>query len=322
MHRREALLSLLAVACGSHTPPVAPVPDTPLTLDPLEDLVPAAGLEWLLLLQPPKLADVLPALQIVVPESHFASFSARHGGIDPRRADAIAIAGYAKTTLALARMSIDPKAVEKSFVDRALHLEGRALDHHDVVRTWGDVGGTIREQLVLFGRRGVGMEIGGFGPLRAAELFAEGRLKKASPAFRSPPLDLASSALGAAAPARLFFAGPFSGEARTGLGGLLQVASAIGISATPVGPSLDVRVAVLGARGTDPNAAVQRLGATYDALAQSSLGRLCGLDRPKKAPATSVSEDALFLEVQLDSSVIAKGLHDATEASVSEILKL
>jgi hypothetical protein len=320
MQRRQALLSLLAIACGSRAPPVVPVPETPLALDPLENLAPAAGLEWALLLQPQKLTDVLPAIQIVVPEAHFALFAARHGGIDPRRADEILIAGYAKTTLTLGRIAIDPKAVEKSFTDRALHVEGRAADHWDVIRTWGDVG-TTREQLVLFGRRGVGLELGSFGPLRASELFAEGRLKKASPMFRSPPLDLASAALGPA-PARLFFPGPFSGDARAGFGGLLQVASAVGVSATPHGPSLAVRVAVLEAQGTDPKAAVQRLGATFDALAQSGLGRLCGLDRPKKGPITGTSETALFLDVELDSSTVAKGLHDATEASILEILKL
>src|SRR5439155_13010949 len=116
----------------------------------------------------------------------------------------------------------DPAAVEKSFAERALRLEGRAADHPDVIRTWGDLG-TAREQLLIFGKRGVGLEVGGFGPLRAAELFAEGRLKKASPIFRSPPLDLAASALGPA-PARLFFAGPFDSS---GLGGLLKVASAV-----------------------------------------------------------------------------------------------
>ena len=320
MHRREALLSLVALGCGSHAAPPPAIPETPLALDPLENLAPAAGLEWVLVLQPQKLADVLPALQLLLPEERFAAFGSRHGGIDPRRAEGILIAGYAKTTLILARMAIDPKAVEKSFSERVIHVEGRAADHPDVIRTWGDIG-TTREHLVLFGRRGAGLEIGVPGPVRAAQLFAEGRLKKASPAFHSPPLDLASQALGPA-PARLFFPGPFSGDASAGFGGLLKVSSAVGISAIASRLTILVRVAVLEAQGTDANAALARLGATFDALAQSGLGKLCGLDHPKKGPTTKASENALFLEIELDSSAVAKGLHDATPASIVEILKL
>jgi len=309
--RREVLLSFLAMACGSHVAPPPAVPETPLALDPLESLAPSAGVEWVLILEPQKLQDVLPALQLLVPESNFATFAKRHGGIDPRRADEILIASYPKTSLTLARMPIDPASVEKSFGERALTLEGRAADHPDVIRTWGDLG-SAREQLVIFGKRGVGLEVGAFGPLRAAQMFAEGRLKKASPIFRSPPLDLAAQALGPA-PARLFFAGPFPEQH-----GVLKVASAVGFAATVSKLTISIRVAVMEVGGADP----QRLGATYDTLAQSSLGRLCGLDHPKKGPKTMASENALFLEVELDSMVVAKGLNDATQASIVEILKL
>lgn len=325
MRRRQALLSFLALACGgqgcgghAELPPA--IPETTLALDPLENLAPAAGLEWVLVLQPQKLTEVLPALQILVPEERFAAFASRHGGVDPRRAEEILIAGYAKTTLILARMAIDPKAVEKSFAERAIHVEGRAADHPDVIRTWGDIG-TTREQLLLFGRRGVGLELGAAGPIRAAQLFAEGRLKKASPIFHSPPLDLASAALGPA-PVRLFVPGPFSGDASAGMGGLLKVSSAVGVAANVSKLTISVRVAVLEAQGTDPSAALSRLGATFDALAQSGLGKLCALDRPKKGPSTKTSENALFLEIELDSAAVATGLRDATQASIVEILKL
>jgi hypothetical protein len=193
-----------------------------------------------------------------------------------------------------------------------------------IVRVSGEVGAT-KEQLVVFGRHGAGLEIGGDGrhsPLRVAELFLEGRLKRASPAFRSPPLDLCATALGPA-PARLFFPGPFTGDVAKGLAGLLQAATAVGI-ATTLTPSrtLAVRVVVMGVSGTDPVAAEQRLVAAYDTMATSGIGRLCGLDHPKRPPTATHTDSGLALEVELDPAPIAIGLYDATQASLPEMFRL
>jgi hypothetical protein len=317
-------MSLALVGCGS-PPPVKVASEPPLALDPLADLAPAAGLEWILLLEPRLLPDVLPALYAIIPEQRFALVAARHGNVDPRACDEILVASYPKTTLVLARGSVDPASVEKAFIERAIRIEGRTVDFEagpetTIVRTWGEIG-SAREQLVLFGKHGVGFEIGAFGPLRAAELFAQGKLKKASPAFRSPPLDLAAKILGKA-PARLFFSGPFEGEMAGSIGGVLRVASAVAIAAHPMDDTILVQIAILGIENRDMDAAAQRLAATFDNVAQSSLGRLCGLDKPKKQPTIGHSEDALVLQVTLETLPIGKGLHDATQASVAELLKL
>jgi hypothetical protein len=261
-------------------------------------------------------------LYLVVPKERFAFFAARHGGVDPRSADAIAIAQYAKSTLVLARTHLDPERVEKAFTDRAIRVGGRAIDlragpETTIVRTWGEVGSS-KETIVLFGRRGAGFEMDGDTHVRAAELFATGRLKRASPAFKAPPLDHASSVMGKA-PLRLFFSGPFSED---GMGGLLRIASAASVLAYPVGSNVRVRAAIFGIEEKEARAASARVSATFDKLAASGLGRLCGLDKPRKGPETSQTDDAIILEVELDAMTLGKGLHDATEASVVEVLKL
>lgn len=313
------MLALGAVACGGARPPAA-APETPLALSPLAGLAAAAGLEWLLALEPRALADALPAVETLIPPARFSLFAARHGGIDPRRADEIVVASYPHGALVLVRAAIDPAAVEKAFVERAVRVEARAADHPDVVRVSAEVG-TAREHLVVFGRRGVALAVGAPEPSRAAQLFAEGRLKRASPALRSPPLDLAAEVLGPA-PARLFFPGPFAGEAASGFGGLLKAASAAAVGVRARGDVLAARIALVEAEGKDRAAAQQRLGATWDAVAESGLGKLCGLDKPRKAPWTPPDERAVVLEVELDAMAVARGLRDATEAPVADIFKL
>jgi hypothetical protein len=112
-------------------------------------------------------------------------------------------------------------------------VEGRAIDRKgaadaQLVRTWGS-GAAGREQLAIFGTSAVGLEQGKLGPLRAAELFAEQRLKKASPALRSALLARASAVVGDGQ-LRAFAPGPFDAEWSKGLGGLLAATTAIGIA--------------------------------------------------------------------------------------------
>lgn len=329
--RRDVLSAIAAAslaACGGAPPHPVPAPEIPLPLTPLTELVQAAGLGWVLVLEPQALQSLLPHVHKLVPEARFAMFAARHGGLDPRAEDEIVIASYPESTLVLARGAIDPAKVEAAFTARAVRVDARVVDRAagpetTIVRLAGEVG-SAKEQLVLFGRHGVGLEIGDLGRsrLRVAELFLEGRLKRASPVFRSPPLDHAAAALGPA-PARVFFPGPFTGEAAMGIAGLLQAATAVGIAATPTpARTVAVRVLVSGAVGTNPSAAEQRLLATYDTIGASGIGRLCGLDRPRRAPTATHTEDGLTLEVELDPASIVTGLYDATEATLPEMFRL
>jgi hypothetical protein len=325
--RRELLALLALAACGGKAPPVTPaaVPDT-LALGSAVDLVPAAGLIWLVDARLRELfasGALIPALALVLPASRLDAFAHRHGGIDLRSATELAIAGYPEATLAVARAVLDPVRVEGAFAARAVSVEGRAVEG-SVVRTWGAVG-SGRQQIAILGREAIALEQGRFGPLRAAEYFAQGRLKRARPALQAEPLAQAAALLGDA-PLRAFAPGPFEGAMARGLGGLLAAATSVGAAATPVDRDPDgalaLRFVVTGAWGADAAAAADRLRAAFDVLASDPLGRLMGVDRPLEGARASGDAEALRLDVTVDALSLGKGLRDATGATVEEVMRL
>jgi len=331
--RRSAIgLLLLLAACGGR---VAPAPAGPrrsdLRIEPLTDLVPAAGLVWLLDLRPQELMmnETVPAaVAEVLADEGFQTFALRHGGIDPRTAKELIVASYPEAMLTMAEVRFDPAHVEAAFAARALSVDGRAIEG-DAIRTWGTVAKgqeNTREQLALLGRDAVMLERGHLGPLRAALAFAEGKLHRSLPALRAEPLARAAALLGDA-PARAFAPGPFEGEWASGLGGLLRASTAAAVSAWPHGTSQNgtanifFRVVLLGAWGEDAPAAAERLRAAFDVLANDPLGKLMGVDHPVEAARTGGGPDALMLEVALDSLAFARGLHAATAGTVADIMR-
>jgi hypothetical protein len=328
--RRELVAGLLGLtACGGApaAAPLAPV-EQPLGLSSAVELLPAPGLTWLVdaklreLFSSPAL---LPALSLLLPPARLDAFAARHGGVDLRAVGDLAIASYPETTLWVVLTSIIPARIEAAFAERAVAVEGRAIDG-SVVRTWGTVG-SAREQLAILGHEGVVLEHGHFGPLQAAEYFAQRKLKRARPALQSEPLVRVAEALGAA-PLRALAPGPFVGDLGHGLGGLLAAATAVGAAATPV-PSghgdgdgvLQLRFVVTGAWGQDAPAAEDRLRAAFDLLGADPLGRLLGVDRPVEPPAVDGNAEALQLTVGLDVTRLAEGLKDATSATLEEVMR-
>jgi hypothetical protein len=321
--RRSALGLLLLAACGGRAaPPPASPPRTKLKIEPLTDLVPAAGLVWMLDLQPQELmlSDALrPALAEVVPDPGFKAFAARHGGIDPRAAKALVVASYPDTMLAMAETPVDPARVEAAFAARTLAVEGRAVEG-DAIRTWGTVSNS-REQVAILGHDAVAIETGRLGPLRAVLAFAEDKLHRSQPALRAEPLARAASLL-AGAPARAFAPGPFEGEWASGLGGLLRATTAAAAGAWPMGKgSLFFRVFLLGAWGEDAPAAADRLRAAFELLANDPLGKLIGADRPTDGPRAGGNSVAIGLEVTFDALTLARGLRAATAGTVAEIMR-
>ena len=320
-------LVLANAACGPKAPATpAAAPPVPLHLEPACDLVPSAGLAWVVDARPRAIAevpDLIPAIALVVPEARFATFTAAHGGIDVRQITDLCVARYKDTYLSVARAPLDPVRVEKTFVDRVTHPGGRNVDvpSPQVVRVWGEVNGEA-QQLVLFGREAVALEQGRMGPVRATVAFAQGKLRRASPALRGGPLARAVQLVGDA-PLRVFAPGPFEGEIAQGLGGLMRASTAVGLSASFVGPpaKISVRIVLTGAWGKDAPAAAERLAAAAHVLAESPFGRLLGLDRPLIAPQVRGSDDALTIEVTIDGLALARGLHDALDAEIADIMQ-
>lgn len=316
-----------ASGCGPKPIPPPPVPPAvPLRLDSACELAPSAGVEWVVDAKPRALAeipDLIPVIALVVPEARFATFAAAHGGIDVRQIRDLCIAKYRDSVLTVARSPLDPVRVEKEFSDQVTHPGGRSVDvvNPPVVRVWGEVNGGA-QQLVLFAREVVALEQGRAGPARAAVSFALGRLRRASPVLRGPAIAPAVRVIGDA-PVRAFAAGPFEGELAQGLGGLLRASTAVGVSATFVGPPAKVamRIVLTGAWGKDAPAAAERLAAAVNVVAESPFGRLLGLNHPLAGPRVHGEDDALFVEVTVDAAAVARGLHDALDAEIGDIMR-
>jgi hypothetical protein len=333
-----ALGALAAAACGGGT--AAPKgPSTPdLAVDPLVDLLPAAGLVWLFdvhareLLANPALA---PAVATLFPQDRFEAFAASHGGVDLRRAERLALADYGGSFVAAAETRYDAPAVEKAFAAHVVDPGPRVVEG-GVTRLSGGGQGErsepgepgvrgvrgVRERqgLALLGGEALVFERGDVGLLVAVSAFARRKLHKTKPALHAEPLATAASLLGDA-PFRAFAAGPFTGEWAGGLGGLLRATTAAGAAVrVEPGPALRAHVVLTGAWGTDAPAAAERLGAAVQLLATDSLGRLLGLDHPLEDPKVSGAPDALRLEFLLDPVRLARGLHAATDAKISEVM--
>jgi len=339
---RFASLRALAVAlaallgCGGAPSPAAPAPppSPPLHLAPVTDLAPAAGLAWLVDARPRELfahPELVVAMRALFPDARFDAFAERHGGVDLRQLDELAVFAYPEATLFLAGGVVDPVKVEAAFARRA-RIDGRAVDRKAdplgvIVRSWGSVSDQ-REQVAVLGRRVAALEIGHFGPLRAAELFAQGRLKRASPALRAAPFADLASALGDA-PVRAFAPGPFQAEWGRALGGLLAASTGIA-AALRLEPGGDERaeggrarltIALLGTWSRDPAAAGERLAAALHIIAESSLGKLCGLDHPATEPSVRTTQNTLVADVTVALLPLFRGLNAATAASADDILR-
>jgi hypothetical protein len=296
-------------------------------LEPIVDLAPAAGLAWLIEARPRDIAsraDLIPAVGALVSEAKLTAFS-RANGLDLRETQELVIARYDETTLYSARAPLDPATIESAFAAHAIEIEGRAEDAPGLIRAWGTVAGKSREQIAIFGRNAVALERGRFGPLRAAEMFALAKLKRASPALKTEPLARAATLAGDA-PLRAFAPGPFTGESKGGLGGLLGASTAVALAIRfpppAPHPELSARIVLTGAWNDDAPTAAQRLAAAYTVLEQSALGRLIGLDKPVAGPNASFTADALTLEVTYDALALAHGVHAALDAEIEEILRL
>jgi hypothetical protein len=87
--------------------------------------------------------------------------------------------------------------------------------------------------------------------------------------------------------------------------------------AIPEGDDLRIRAVVIGSyTGMD----VARLSSAWTDLAESSMGRLTGLDRPTSPPEVSLMRGFLSLEVKIAMKPLFAGLRAAVAADVWEML--
>ena len=323
-----AALVALTAALGCGGRPAAPPGPAPvaLHLDHACDVVPGAGLAWLVEAKPRSLAqdpELIPVIGALVPEARFAAYAASHGDIDPRQVEDVCVARFGASTLVSARVLFDPARVERVFSERATAPPKRTIlaVNPPVVRLEAEILGEA-QHLALFGRQAVVAEAGPLRALRAAEAFGLGRLRRSSPALGTHALAPVAAALGEA-PIRVLVPGPFEGELGRGLGGLLRASTGFGVAARRVepGPRLVVRVVLTGAWGDDGAAAAERLAAAVHVLSASALGRVLGIDQPLAGPTARAAPDALVLEATVDGARLARGAHDVLEGDIADLLR-
>jgi hypothetical protein len=308
-------------------PRVEPATEVPT----LHEIVVASGLEWAALLKPRTIAEIaplIPAIHRVIPEERFDRFE-EATGFDLREIpEAIAasypsFAGGDDAMLYVVRHNVSPEVVERKFRERLTGAVSRVKTAHDVVRVSG-LAGSRRLTFVGIGRDVAVFQVGASakrGPAQVAALKALGRLPRSPTLLSVEPLDSLAARFGPA-PVLFLARGPFEGERARAARGLLAGATAVGAAARPSArDGVAVAIAVAGDFSTAGEEGSQQLRAAWDELAESSFGRLLGLDRPVEPPLPTHSATAVALAVELDPNALSKGLHAATSATVEEIMR-
>jgi hypothetical protein len=319
-----AIAACLASACARSTEPAAPAravkPGPPLHDGPLTDFVPAAGLRWLLVGEPQKIAEspaFRSSVSLLLPPDHLQTF-AKGSGVVLEQVPSGAIAGFDLGTLYL---FVPPPSAASAIVARFREriVGGERVDTpHPLVTRVSGVIGEHPQALVSIEERLVAIAVGDPTLARVVEAFARKKLHQSPPALRGAALSqLAAPA--AEAVAAFYAPGPFEGDWARAARGLLADAVALSLTLIPTGPE-QVR-AQLELAGDFPASGADDLAAGFQDLAQSSTGKLLALDQISE-PRVREREGRLILDVDLALAPIARGLRAAVIADVWEILDL
>jgi len=298
-------------------------PRAPLLLDPLEDLAPAAGLEWIVIASPREILAspaLQPELGKLFPEFRFEAFH-KSSAIDLRKAHRVVVASYHGSTLFVIGGVADPVEAERRFRQRLMRDIVRTEHREDVVQVAGRLAnGEVRALAALLPDVVV-IESGGTKYTKAVCLHALGKLKRSAPALQAPGMPGLVERLGKA-PIRGFAPGPFQGEWEKGLHGLLGAATgaAGAVRITPVG-TLQASFAVAGDWGDRAEAASLRLEHSWNDLASSGFGRLTDLEKPVRPALPTHAPDAASLTVEVDAHRFLEGLRAAVSARIEEIMQ-
>lgn len=326
------MLSLAFVVIGCSSPAaqqpattrVTPSREAPaLAQRPLPELVPAAGLRWLVVGQPRNISEnaaLSAAIATLVPSERLRAYE-EGTGVDLTRLPSAVVAGFDLGTLYLAELpdASGHRALER-FVDR---LAGRAVlerPHPRVVRATGTLDGTPHALVDLDGRV-VALSAPDLTLSRIVTAFALGQLKRSPPALRGAALSTLP-APPAAALATFYAPGPFDDEWAYGARGILAAALAAAISVEPAADGhVRVTVMVSGDWQENGQTAVDLLRNAFDELASSSTGKLFAFERARSVSA-SFHPQYLTLSAELPLDPLVRGLRAAVIADVWEILDL
>jgi hypothetical protein len=293
----------------------------PLYRGAATDYVAAAGLRWLVVGSPEQLlanAGLYRELSRLFPPDRLDKF-AQATGIELRSVSEGLVAGFDYGTLYLMMVSGGTRGIELRFRERL--TSEPVVRHPDprIVRISG-VAGNTPETMVSIDRLLVGVAVGDPTPARVVESYTRRRLARSPAALDGAALSSLPKSLGAAQ-VRFYAPGPFQGEWQRGLHGLLSAATALGVTADPLerGKVIRVKVALAGEWSNVPLAR-DKLEEAWKDLAESTLGRLVGLNQPSSGPELSVNPQLLNLTLDLEVLPLASGLEAAVAADVWKMM--
>lgn len=311
-------------ACASPPSPKPPVSESkPVHQGPPTDLVPAAGLRWLVVVEPKRLwsiPGVAPSVQRLFATERLDAF-AKASGLDLRTLDAGAIAGFDLGTLYLALTRDRIGIAQEAFIDRLISDPVTKHLGPGVTHTTGIIG-TTPESFLALDRYGVALSVGDPTLTKIAGAFALGKLHKSPSALRGAALRELPKTLDDE-PLRFYAPGPFIGEWARGAQGLLAETTAVAIVARPEQNGvLRVAVTALGDYGDDVNAVNRKARQSYEALAQSDLGRLLGFAEPTLSPEVMAESRRVSITLFIPLQRLIDGLYTAVAANVWDMLEL
>lgn len=312
----------LSWACTRGTPTASAPKQAPASeyQGALTGLVPAAGLNWMVVVKPKQLlhdASLRQGVERLFPNARLDVF-AKNSGVDLRTLDTGVVAGFALGTLYLAE-GVDVDAARSAFLNR---LASEPLSKRlggETVHVTGLIGITP-QSFVNASSRIAAVSVNDPTLTKICAAFALGKLQKSPSALFGAALrDLPSSL--ATDPVQWYAPGPFSDEWARGAHGLLKDTVAVAVTGRVEKPGwLDVLVLLHGDYPTAPEQSVQKALATFRELADSALGRVLSLDDPSLAPEIVATEHEISLRVRLPIERLLDGLYGVVAANVWDLL--
>jgi hypothetical protein len=298
--------ALVVLLLGCTNAASAPPSEPPLRHVELTELVPAAGLRWLVVGSPRELGAA-PALEPLreawLTEERRRAFT-RATGIDLWQTERALAAGFELGTLYVADSTGWVAPPEKLFAERLAGSERSDRPHPRIWRVAGVVG-TRPETLVRVADELVAVAVGDPTLARVVELRARGRLERFAPALDGVSLGALPDDLRRTGPLTLYVPGPLEEDWVADGTSLLGNTQALALTLELAGEHIALGVALAG--HWRPERDLPRLLETWDAFARTSLGRELTLDRALEPAETSGSETLLRLRTQLDGDAFATG---------------
>ena len=316
-------------AIAAKTPAHKPTAPSQLSQpEQLRSLATSAGLRWIVLTRPQDfLRHPIHGKRIArfVPRDRLSMFR-MVTGIDIEAIEQLVVAGYRQSgdqsVLFLMNGTDDPIATESAFRDRFVRNSTRMAYRPDAIWSHGkNAAGEVRA-IAVMPSGVIAVEGGDSFRSKVALFYAMGRLKRTSRAFDLLDMGAVDRELGDGV-VRAFAPGPFEGEWKNALGGVLGGASVVGAGIQfGNAETMELSVRLAGAWGSEAPRALAALLSAWMRLAESPLGRVLGCDEPSGKLFERERPDMVGFNVRMDGARLLDGLFGVVAADLADILRL